>query len=104
MNKQEREWLEKLSRAPCLIGDHNCGGPLETHHLTDGGRRIRTEESPEGHLFSIKLCFNHHQAQSPLPVGEAYHKGKKLFCRKYGDNDELLAKQKERLNGYNPLY
>lgn len=86
MNKTERQRMNKLAQLPCLIDNEDCGGRLEIHHLTDGGRRI-------GHMDTIRLCFNHHQAQSPLPVGKAYHKGKKLFLSNYGSNDDLLALQ-----------
>lgn len=51
------------------------------------------------HMHTIALCFAHHQAQSPLPVGHAYHKGTALFKRRYGTNEELLEKQNRILEG-----
>jgi len=93
VNKHAMERIQKLARTRCIIGNGDCGGRLEIHHLTDGGRRL-------GDLFTIPLCFNHHQAQSPLPVGEAYHKGKKTFMQKYGNNQELLQKANKLLEGF----
>ncbi len=79
--------MDKLGRMPCLISNGDCCGRLEIHHLNDHGVVL-------GHLHTIRLCQGHHGPQTPLPLGEAYHKGKKLFIAKYGDNEELLERQK----------
>lgn len=94
--KESRERYEKLSRQPCLVPQiggnaSDCGGRLENNHLTSIASRERDD------LRTIRLCTFHHQAQSPLPHCESYHKGKKLFFDKYGNDDELLAKQNEIL-------
>lgn len=91
MTITERDrWLKECG---CLIGHYwpteavNCYGQMERNHLTSMTQR-KTEE-----LRTIRLCYGHHQAQSRLPVGEAYHKGSKTFRAKYGTDDELLALQ-----------
>ena len=90
MNKAERARLLSVKQLPCIISDEYCGGQVEAHHITDGGRRI-------DHFHTIPLCFFHHQAQSPVPVGRAVHKGKKLFEKHYGTQMELLHKTNQLL-------
>lgn len=88
--KERDRWLKECG---CLIAHFwpseavHCIGQLENNHLTSMTQR-KTEE-----LRKIRLCWGHHQNQSPLPVGEAYHKGSKLFRAKYGTDDELLELQ-----------
>lgn len=93
-------WKAILRELPCLIGlvwpseRHNCGGRMETNHLTSIAQRTTDD------LRSIRMCFNHHQRQSPLPVGEAYHKGSRKFREKYGSDEELLALQQRKVEEY----
>lgn len=101
-NKAGRDWLAQISEIPeCLIAHFwpaeriNCGGNLENNHLNCIANRSRDD------LRTIRICFNHHQAQSPLPVGEAYHKGSRKFREKYGTDDELLEKQKQLMELHN---
>lgn len=97
MNKASQERYALMAEHGCLIAHYwpeeakNCGGKLENNHLNSIAHRKRDD------MRTVRLCFNHHQAQSPLPVGEAYHKGSKLFRAKYGDDEALLAKENERL-------
>lgn len=97
--REERAWMDALSQLPCIIGSlfpqarKDCGPWLENNHLTDCGRR-------RGHLFTLRMCFNHHQAQSPLPVGHAYHKGHKTFVENYGSDDWLLEQQQAAVKEY----
>ncbi len=92
---------EALSKMPCLIGAlwpahrRRCGGGLENNHLTSIANRKRDD------MRTIRLCFNHHQAQSPLPVGLAYHKGSKKFRENFGTDDQLLALQNKLIGERN---
>lgn len=83
-SKSEQQHLDAIHEMPCIIGGM-CGGRLEAHHITRGGRRI-------DHYHTLPLCTYHHGPQTPLPLGEAIHKGKKLFEAKYGSQMELLKK------------
>lgn len=100
-NQTGRNWLTRISAIPyCLIGYFwpnerlYCGGGLENNHLNG------ITSGPRDDIKAIRICFNHHQAQSPRPLGEAYHKGKKIFWRKYGSDSELLELQKQLLEKY----
>lgn len=83
--KLEQLHLDSIHLMPCLIDNGQCGGRMEAHHITSGGRRI-------DHWHTLCLCTFHHGPQTPLPLGEAIHKGKKLFEKKYGSQMELLKK------------
>lgn len=84
--KAEQLHLDAIHAMPCLrAASGQCGGRIEAHHITSGGRRI-------GHFHTLPLCTYHHGPQTPLPLGEAIHKGKKIFERKYGTQIELLEK------------
>lgn len=79
----KNKWYEFLLAQGCMVADHNCGGGLQIHHLTHGGR-------PKDDMRTIPLCFAHHHWQSPLPCGDAYHKGTKAWERKHGSQEEML--------------
>lgn len=87
----------KLREIGCLIANNwpdegiRCEGRLEINHLNSMMGPKRDDER------TICLCFGHHQRQSSLPLGEAYHKGSKKFREKYGTDDELLAIQNQLL-------
>lgn len=87
-NKAEKAWMNAIAQLPCCVNNQDCCLGLELHHIMDHGRRI-------GHLHTIPLCFNHHQAQTPLPYGEAVHKGIKTFEAKYGTQMEMLERTKQ---------
>src|ERR1700743_14147 len=90
--KAEREWMEKITEHGCLLSfTGQCGGVLELHHITRAGRRI-------DHLHTLPFCTYHSGPQTPLPIGEAVHKGKKIFEKKYGSQFALLKKLREQLN------
>lgn len=89
---EEYKWMTAISGEPCCINNGDCCSILQLHHITSGGRRL-------GHLFTIPLCNSHHHWDSPLPIGDAFHKGKKAWEAKHGSQMEHLRKVQERL-GY----
>lgn len=85
--KAEGVWFEAITEHGCIINNNDCGGGLERHHLTRGGRRL-------GHLYTLPLCRWHHHWDSPLPIGQALHKGIKPWEANHGSQmDNLIALQ-----------
>lgn len=74
----------------CVL-DH-CGRYAEAHHPLTMRRGSRASD-----FDTIALCFDHHSHQSPLPHGEAIHKGTETFCAKYGTEPQLLEKTRAKL-------
>lgn len=93
--KEEREHLARVKALPCWIRNHECGGEIQAHHLTDGGRRL-------GHYYTIPLCHYHHHWDSPLPIGQAYHKGTKPWVKNHGDQMEMRNEVMQELYGDEP--
>lgn len=94
-NKKEQQWLDWITLQGCMVHDHNCGGGLHRHHLTRGRKK--------NHFRTIPLCAYHHHWSSPLPIGDAYHKGTKPWERKHGSQEQMLIElriQFEREHGY----
>lgn len=85
---EEREWLARARELGCMVANEDCGGEIHMQHITDGGRRV-------GHLHSYPLCAHHHHWDSPLPIGDAFHKGSKRWKEKHGDHDVHLKKAQE---------
>ena len=87
--KVETEHLLAVKALGCYVGIHfpeerqYCSGYAEAHHITDYGRRI-------SHRHTIGLCFNHHHAQTPLATGCSVHKGKRMFERMFGTQEDML--------------
>ena len=99
MTPTERAHVRRVKQLGCLI----CKRAAEAHHITTGsGMGGRAT-----HFETIPLCFDHHQAQTPLPFGEAVHKGTETFERKYGTQLEMLERTRNLLlrvfPQYNPL-
>lgn len=88
--KEESEWMAKVAQLPCSVNNRGCSYGVQVHHITECGRR-------KGHLYTIPLCFNHHHPLSPLPYGEAVHKGTKKFEAKYGTQYEMLDRAREQI-------
>lgn len=84
-----RQWMNWISKYSCMVRNFQCGGGLERHHLTHGGR-------PKDDFRTIPLCQFHHHWNSPLPIGDAYHKGTKAWERKHGSQEEMLEKLRAR--------
>lgn len=83
--KLEREWMARISDLGCYAC--RCDGiqsPASVHHIVQGYRRL-------GHLFTIPLCYEHHQGKSGV------HMAKRSFTQRYGLELDILAElQKER--------
>lgn len=92
ITKSERAWFDAITEHGCIINNSDCGGKLERHHITDGGRRL-------GHLFTLPLCRWHHHWDSPLPIGHAYGKGKKPWAANHGNEMDLLIALQGKLLG-----
>lgn len=84
----EFDRMFRLKQMPCLINNGDCQGVTEVHHLTDGGRRL-------GHMFTVPLCQWHHTQGH-----DSYHRSRKPFMQRYGDNAELLRKANKLLEAY----
>lgn len=87
--KPEKLWMNWISTLPCMVRNYQCSNILHRHHLTHGGR-------PKNDFRTIPLCSSHHHWNSPLPIGDAYHKGTKAWERKHGSQEEMLIKLQER--------
>lgn len=92
--KADREHLASVKQMSCLLlgrARSLCIGPVQAHHVTDGGRRL-------GDFYSLPLCWGHHDRQSPVPMGEAVHKGTKLWEERYGKQEDLVVVVNRRCN------
>lgn len=83
-----RRHMGNVKRIGCVI----CTRPAEAHHPVTMRRGTRASD-----FDTIALCFDHHSHQTPLPHGEAIHKGFETFCAKYGTEAELLEKTRHKL-------
>jgi hypothetical protein len=88
MNVQD--WHNELREHGCLIANDDCGGGLELHHITKYGRRL-------GDKYVLPLCRWHHHWDSPLPMGDAFHKGRKPWEAKHGNQMELWQGLRNKL-------
>lgn len=75
----------RIKEMDCIVQDRFCGGLVEAHHITQGGRRL-------GHFSTLPLCQGHHEG-TKLSIGNT----KKSFVAKYGSELELLTKVNEIL-------
>ena len=91
-NKIEREWMAAAADhgcVACLQDGHQT--PASIHHIVQGNRRL-------GHLFSIGLCYPHHQGDGrKVP---SVHFTKRTFVQRYGTELELLAALQVKLGVY----
>ncbi|ESZ10689.1 hypothetical protein X735_27600 [Mesorhizobium sp. L2C085B000] len=92
VNAADRAYLSRVAALGCVLvfpdTGERCCSPAEIHHPRAGqGMGQRAD-----HSQAIPLCFAHHSAQSPLPLGHAIHKGQKSFEAIYGTEAELLQR------------
>ncbi len=93
--KIEREWMAAAADhgcVACLQDGHQT--PASIHHIVQGNRRL-------GHLFTLPLCYLHHQGDgSEVP---SVHFAKRAFVARYGSELELLAMLKVKLGVYDEV-
>lgn len=88
----------KVAELPCYVWahypkyQHECGGRLEIHHQTQKGR---------DHMLVAPLCTHHHGPITPLPLGCAVHKGKKMFIKRYATEEEMVRWTNEQVGIFN---
>lgn len=105
MNKEEKAWVDRVKRAGCIccieLGfPHDEDGPMvDAHHLLSGGIRI-------GHLATVGLCAWHHRGRLIINGNHAHHRdtlgpalseGSQPFHDRFGEDDELMRKQRALL-------
>ena len=94
MNKDEKNYYEKLSQIGCIVC-RNIGNGYSAphiHHIRHGvGLGQRSHWS-----LAIPLCPMHHQHGG---FGVALHAGQKTFEKKYGTESELLQQTLDILGG-----
>ena len=87
--KAERDWLEAARAFGCIacrIDDVDSMANM--HHIVSGNRRM-------GHLFSIPLCYEHHQGGGKRVP--SVHMTKRSFVARYGTELELLESVKSAM-------
>jgi hypothetical protein len=85
--KEEQAHMDAVRELGCLI----CERPAAIHHTRCGqgaGQRA-------SHFSVLPLCADHHQNGGH---GVAFHAGKKTWQERYGTEQELLERVKEKLN------
>lgn len=85
----EEEYHNRVAQLPCAINNEDCnyrGRGTVVHHKTGAGMSLRSS-----HYLVMPLCFNHHDAQTPLKFGHSVHKGTRSFEANYRTQDEMIA-------------
>lgn len=95
--KVEREWMNRITDYGCIAcrkdGIHDS--PASVHHIVQGNRRM-------GHLFTLPLCYAHHQGGG-LGGVPSVHQAKATFTKRYGSELELLAELQVQLGVYDKV-
>lgn len=102
----EEAWIIAVKRRGCQCciakgWEHDPDGPMvEAHHLLSGGIR-------RGHMHTVGLCAWHHRGQRMFgywtaaehrdQLGPALSDGSVPFHAEFGDDDELMRRQRELL-------
>lgn len=90
---EEQAWMDDIVRIGCCVCVRTGLGetPASVHHmLTEGHRKI-------GHLFTIPLCYSHHQAELNNAQIVSRHHWRREFERRYGTEAELLEWTQQRV-------
>ena len=75
----------------CVCRNQGLGiTPASPHHIVAGGKRL-------GHLYTIPLCFRHHQEGSNNEQWVSRHPHKAEFEARYGTEESLLAQTMKEL-------
>ena len=93
--KAEREWMALIADRGCVAcsidGEFS---QASVHHITNAGRRM-------GHLFTIPLCWSHHEGDGKeVP---SVHGSKRSFEKRYGTQLELLRRLQVELGIYDDV-
>ena len=89
--QKEIAHLKRVASLDCII----CGNPqVQVHHIRPIGTGIGRRSS---HFDTIPLCYGHHLGAFSI------HNNKVMFEKRYGTEEELLKKTREKLNGYDTL-
>ena len=93
--KIEREWMARAADHGCVAcAKDGISSPASIHHIVQGQRRL-------GHLFTIGLCYPHHQGDGrEVP---SVHFTKRTFVQRYGSELELLAELQVTLGVYDKV-
>jgi len=89
---EEQRYLDSLRELGCIVCLETMGifSPAVPHHM-DG------KTKPGAHLRSFPLCYEHHQGGKNDWQCVSRHPHKARFEERYGSEDELLEKTRERL-------
>jgi len=83
--RDQQERYERVLDGGCII----CQMPAEIHHMRSGAGLGQRGKG------LLPLCPKHHRTGN---YGEAIHAGQKGFEYKFGSEDYLLDRLKERMN------
>jgi hypothetical protein len=91
--KLESEWMDRIANYGCIACklDGIPDSPASVHHIVEGNRRL-------GHLFTLPLCYTHHQGGGL--IAPSVHQAKRTFQKRYGTERELLARLQVELGVY----
>jgi len=91
----EKKWMEAVSNYGC-IACHQDGlnVPAEIHHI----RKHTGMSLKPPHTKILPLCASHHRT-GKISV----HLGKKAFESKYGTEEQLEKKLRERIEAWNAI-
>ena len=91
-NKEERDWMDAIANMGCIVcwDQFDTFSPAEVHHI-DG------KTKPGAHLNTIPLCFRHHREGANNNMYVSRHPYLHEFEKRYGSQESLLTKTKERL-------
>ena len=94
--KKEKEWMRKVSELGCYACDISTGywTIAEVHHIRKHtGMGLRPS-----HFDILPLCSVHHRT-GKISV----HLGKQAFIEKYGTEQELQQRVRERIKKWNEI-
>ncbi len=91
----EQDWLDRLCNLSCIAcRKDGISSPASVHHIVQGNRRL-------GHLFTLPLCYPHHQGDGrQVP---SVHFSKRSFVARYGAELDLLAELQVELGIYDKV-
>ena len=95
-NKQEREYMTKVADYGCIACeiDGKISVPCEIHHIRNHtGMGLRPP-----HTMILPLCASHHRT-GKISV----HLGKQAFEEKYGKQEYLAKKVRERIEEWDTI-